>query len=100
MGEGFLGELACLTLSFGDDADGRATLIAKIPTSDSGLKPIGLTLQLYEREARPYTGVIPQLEVRTASALCNEMDVEANGFCLILEDIVPRGRGDVWRSAW
>lgn len=53
MGEGFLGELARLTLSVGDGADGRARLIAKIPTSDSGLKPIGLTLQLYEREARP-----------------------------------------------
>lgn len=51
-------------------------------------------LQLYEREARAYTEVIPQLEVRTASALYNGMDVEANEFCLILEDLGHLPAGD------
>ena len=40
VGEGFLGELARLSLSYGAGS-GPATAIGKIPTTDSGLKPIG-----------------------------------------------------------
>jgi hypothetical protein len=94
VGEGFLGELARLTLSYGDGSDGPRSLIAKIPTTDGGLKPIGLMLQVYEREARAYNEVIPQLKVRTANAVYNEMDVEADEYCLILEDVGHLEAGD------
>lgn len=94
VGEGFLGELARLTLSYGDGADGPATLIAKIPTTDGGLKPIGLLLQVYEREARAYAEVIPELKVRTAKAVYNEWNVETEEFCLILEDVGHLHAGD------
>jgi len=94
VGEGFLGELARLTLTYGSDATGPATVIAKIPTTDSGLKPIGLMLQAYEREARAYNEVIPQLEVRTAAALYNGMDTETDDYCLLLEDIGHLSAGD------
>lgn len=94
VGEGFLGELARLTLTYGDGVDGPTTLIAKIPTTDSGLKPLGVMMQVYEREARAYTEVIPQLKVRTANALYNQMDVEADEYCLILEDVGHLTPGD------
>ncbi len=94
VGEGFLGELARLTLAYEDGVNGPQTLIAKIPTTDGGLKPIGLLLQVYEREARAYKEVIPQLRVRTANAVYNEMDVEADEYCLILQDVGHLEAGD------
>lgn len=94
VGEGFLGELARLTLTYADGADGPATLIAKIPTTDGGMKPLGVMLQVYEREARAYIEVIPQLMVRTANAFYNEMDVNADEYCLILEDVGHLTPGD------
>jgi len=53
IGEGFLGELARLTLDY-SAGTGPATAIAKIPTTDSGLKPIGDLLDVYGREHRAY----------------------------------------------
>jgi hypothetical protein len=94
IGEGFLGELARLTLSYGEGVDGPATLIAKIPTTNSGLKPLGLMLQTYEREARAYNEIIPQLKVRTAKVLYNDADADAGAYCLILEDIGHLSPGD------
>lgn len=94
IGEGFLGELARLTLTYANGVEGPATVIAKIPTTDGGLKPFGLLLQVYEREARAYEEIIPQLKVRTANALYNAMDVEADDYCLILEDIGHLPSGD------
>jgi len=94
VGQGFLGELARLTLSYGAGGEGPATVIAKIPTTDSGLKPLGLMLDVYERESRAYEEVIPQLKLRTPRALYNGADSSTDQYCLILEDVGHLRPGD------
>jgi len=86
VGEGFLGELARLTLTYGSGT-GPATAIAKIPTTDSGLKPLGDMLDVYRREHLAYAEVIPQLKVRTPRAYYNAGNAESGAYCLVLEDV-------------
>ena len=93
VGEGFLGELARLTLTY-DGAPGPATVIAKIPTTDSGLKPIGVMLGVYERESRFYRELVPHLAVRTAACFYNGADAEADRYALVLEDLGHLEGGD------
>jgi hypothetical protein len=94
VGQGFLGELARLTLTYDAGGEGPATVVAKIPTTDSGLKPLGLMLDVYDRESRAYKEVIPQLELRTPRALYNGADSSAEQYCLILEDVGDLRPGD------
>ena len=47
-GEGFMGELARLTLGY-DGGDGPATMIAKIPTQIEQNRALGKSLGIYER---------------------------------------------------
>ena len=93
VGEGFLGELARLHLTY-DTGDGPATAIGKIPTTDSGLKPLGDMLGVYGREHRAYAEIIPQLKVRTPRAWLNLGDEETGTFCLVLEDVGHLTPGD------
>ncbi len=94
VGEGFLGELARLTVTYAPGATGPGTVIAKVPTSDSGLKPLGLMLDLYMREYRAYDEIIPQLKIRTPRAYYNAHETGTDDFCLILEDIGHLSAGD------
>ncbi|NDH83982.1 MAG: YceI family protein, partial [Acidimicrobiia bacterium] len=82
IGEGFLGELARLTLDY-SAGSGPATAIAKIPTTDSGLKPIGDLLDVYGREHRAYANLLPQMKVRTPQAYLNVGDDESLAYCLV-----------------
>ena len=93
VGEGFLGERARLSLSYGAGS-GPATAIGKIPTTDSGLKPIGDMLDVYGREHRAYAEIIPQLKVRTPKAWLNLGDAESGTYCLVLEDVGHLTPGD------
>lgn len=93
VGEGFLGELARLHLTYGA-GDGPATAIGKIPTTDSGLKPLGDMLGVYGREHRAYAEIIPQLKVRTPRAWLNLGDEASGTYCLVLEDVGHLTPGD------
>ena len=68
VGEGFLGELARLHLSYAEGNEGPQTLIAKIPTTDGALKPLGVMLGVYERESLFYEQVASKLEIRIPEA--------------------------------
>ncbi len=94
VGEGFLGELARLTLTYAEDAEGPSTVIAKIPTTDSDLKPLGLMLDVYLREHRAYNEIIPKLKVRTPRAFYNGAEPDDELYCLILEDVGHFRPGD------
>jgi hypothetical protein len=86
VGEGFVGQLARLTL------DDDSTLIAKLPTADPGGQFIGQLLRLWEREHRFYTEVAPQLSIRTAR--CYASLVDGDHYVLLLEDLAPARAGD------
>ncbi len=93
VGEGFLGELARLHLTYGSGS-GPATAIGKIPTTDSGLKPIGDMLDVYGREHRAYEEIVPQLKVRAPRAWVNLGDAASGAYCLVLEDVGHLTPGD------
>lgn len=63
-GEGFMGELARLTVGYAGGA-GPETMIAKIPTQLAQNRALGKTLGIYEREVRVYADLVPDLPVPT-----------------------------------
>ena len=93
-GDGFLGELARLHLGYDRRGGGPASLVAKIPTSDEGLKPLGMLLGVYEREARFYDELAEHLQIRIPGCIYNEWDDETESYALILEDLGHLIAGD------
>jgi hypothetical protein len=94
-GGGFLGELARLHLRYdGTGPAGPPSLVAKIPTRDEGLKPLGMLLGVYEREARFYDELAAEMKVRVPYCFYNEWDNESESFALLLEDLVDLTAGD------
>ena len=61
-GEGFMGVLARLTLSY-DGPAGPETMIAKIPTPVDKNRAAGRAIGVYEREVRVYADILPTLGV-------------------------------------
>ena len=61
-GEGFMGELARLTVGY-DGEPGPATLIAKIPTQVAHNRARGRSLGVYQREVRVYADLLPDLPI-------------------------------------
>lgn len=94
IGEGFLGELARLHLTYETDESGPQTVIAKIPTTDGALKPLGVMLGVYEREALFYTHVAPKVSIRKPDVYFNGTDPESERYALLLEDVGHYRSGD------
>ncbi len=61
-GEGFMGELARLTIGYSGEP-GPATMIAKIPTQDAHNRARGRSLGVYQREVRVYADLLPHLPI-------------------------------------
>ena len=94
-GVGFLGELTRLTLHYDRAVAGApASIVSKMPTAFESARTLGNAFRFYEREGRFYTDVAP--EVRTRLPLCygSVVDVEADRYVLLLEDIQAASVGD------
>lgn len=87
VGEGFLGELARLHLTYAVDGAGPATVVAKIPAGDAGFKALGVALGVYEREARFYAELAPRMNVRLPAIYYNGHDPAADAYALLMEDV-------------
>ena len=94
VGEGFLGELARLHLTFGAGDEGPSTLIAKIPTTDGLLKPLGVMLGVYERESLFYEQVASKVKIRVPEVYYNGRDSVEENYALLLEDVGHFRAGD------
>ena len=99
IGEGFLGELARLHLTFDTEGEGPATAIAKIPTTDGSLKPLGIMLGVYERESLFYTHVAPKVSIRKPDVYYNGNEPESERYALLLEDVGRYRSGDHLKGA-
>ncbi len=99
IGEGFLGELARLHLTYAVEGEGPETAIAKIPTTDGSLKPLGIMLGVYERESLFYTHVAPKVSIRKPDVYFNGSDPEAERYALLLEDVGQYRSGDHLQGA-
>src|SRR5687767_6039053 len=64
-GEGFMGRLGRVALTYASGAEGPTTVVAKLPTDEPGAVALGQMLQVWEREARFYLELAPVLPVRT-----------------------------------
>lgn len=93
-GEGFMGRLARVTLTYAEGSSGPASLVAKIPTDDPGSVAIGQMLRVWEREASFYGELAPRLPVRTPACYYAGGDVESGIFAVLLEDLSPYDSGD------
>ena len=62
-GEGFIGDLARLSLSY-DGGTGPATAVVKVPTRKAENRGFGMLARQYENEARFYNELAPLVEVR------------------------------------
>ena len=88
VGEGFLGELARLHIEYGDGVAGPATAIAKIPTTDGSLKPLGVMLGVYERESLFYEQVAPKVAIQKPDIYFNGRNAEDEKYALSKEKII------------
>jgi Ecdysteroid kinase-like family len=88
-GEGFMGQLARVTLD-SPDPDAPPSVIVKLPTADPGGRMIGEMSRVWEREHRFYRELAPHMDVWIPTALVNIADPP----CLVLEDLSPAVAGD------
>ena len=88
-GEGFMGQLARVSIVSPDAAVPRSVIV-KLPTSDPGGRAIGEMMRVWEREHCFYRDVAPGLEIRVPDVYVNTLDPP----CLVLEDLAPSVPGD------
>lgn len=97
-GEGFMGLLARLTLTYAPGPDGAGALpqsmIAKLPTDDPAAVALGQMLRVWEREARFYLDLAPLLTVRTPGCFYAGGDESSGIFAMLLEDLSPYTAGN------
>lgn len=75
-GEGFMGVLARLTLTY-EGGTGPGSVIVKIPTSVELNRATGRALGIYEREVRTYADLLPGIDIPTPGVFTAVY--EANG---------------------
>ena len=94
-GVGFLGQLARLRLTYDKPETGApASLIGKFPTLDPGGRQICQMFQFYEREVRFYRELAPRVPIRVPRCYGSVMDVPADDYLLLLEDLGALPMGD------
>ena len=94
---GFLGRLARIHLRYrdrGPDADGPATVVAKLPTDDPGGRTVGRMLDVWARESRFFAEVAPHCRARVPACYYNGADRQADRWALLLEDCAPAQEAD------
>ncbi len=94
-GAGFMGQLAQVAVRYeGSEADAPRSLIAKFPSDIPENRDVGNLFRFYERETRFYQEIADEVELRTPRCYYSAMDVEADEYVLLLEDLAPARVGD------
>ncbi len=93
VGTGQMGESYRLGLTFdGDPGALPASLIAKLPTPDLGLRP--MVHGAYRAELSFYRDLAPGLPVRVPKTYFMAAADDHTSFVLLMEDLAPRRQGD------
>jgi hypothetical protein len=94
-GAGFLGQLARVHFELDRSETGApCSAIVKLPTLDPGGREICRLFEFYEREIGFYEHVASSCNVRVPRAYYTAMDVAADDFLLLLEDLTDVRVGD------
>ena len=94
-GAGFMGQLARATMEYdAEEPAAPASLIAKFPSNIPENRHVGNAFHFYEREHRFYEHIAGEVELRTPRCFYRAMDVEADRYVMLLEDLAPAVIGD------
>ena len=95
LGQGFVGQIVRLGLTYDSGEDGAPqSIIAKFPSTDPAIRSMLNGLRLFEREVRFYKEVAPLIELSTPQCYYGATDGEAGDHVLLLEDLAPARVGD------
>ncbi len=92
-GAGMVGDNARFHLTY-EDGVGPATLVGKFPTADEVSRNATTITRTYEVESRFYQELQDRVDITTPSTHLCLLDVDANEFVLIMEDLAPAQPGD------
>ena len=94
-GVGLIGQLARVRLHYdGAEAGAPASLIAKFPAEAQENRDAGNLFRFYEREIRFYEEIADEVDLRTPRRYYSAMDIDAEEYILLLEDLAPARVGD------
>jgi hypothetical protein len=99
VGAGQVGDTYRLSLTYDhDDQDGPSSVVAKVSAADPTSRAAAAMHHLYEREVRFYEVVAPKVDIRVPGCMYSAVDLEANTFILLLEDLAPVRMADQIRG--
>jgi aminoglycoside/choline kinase family phosphotransferase len=94
-GVGLMGQLACVKPHYDrPEAAAPRSLIAKFPAEAEENRDVANHFRFYEREIRFYEEIADEIDLRTPRCYYSAMDVEADRYVLLLEDLAPARVGD------
>ncbi len=90
VGEGFMGQLARLTLSYGQTAQGApASVIVKFAAAREDTREMARDQNLYRREIGFYRDIGSAVGIRVPLCYYSDFDEASQRFVMLLEDMVP-----------
>ncbi len=93
VGTGQVGDSVRFTISYEGDA-GPATLVGKFPAADPTSREAAAATRTYEVETRFYQHLRDRVAITTPRPYVALLDVEANDFVLLMNDLAPAEQGD------
>lgn len=87
VGVGLLSELHRATLTYAGGAAGPATVIVKFPTTIEHQRAIADAFNIYAREVKAYTDVVPRSPITAPVAHAAMIAADASNCCIVMEDL-------------
>lgn len=97
VGTGQVGDSVRFTLTY-DGSPGPATVVGKFPAEDETSRASSVATRTYEIETRFYQQLRDRVSITTPEPYVALIDVEANEFVLIMNDLAPAEQGDQMRG--
>lgn len=99
VGVGLLSRLFRSTLEYVGGPPGPATVIVKFPTVIPHQRGIADAFNIYEREVKAYTEVVPQSPIRTPVVHAAMIADDKSNCCLVIEDLSGLSQADASTGA-
>ncbi|MDZ7675646.1 MAG: phosphotransferase [Acidimicrobiales bacterium] len=97
VGTGQVGDSVRFGLTY-EGGSGPATVVGKFPSEDETSRASSVATRTYEIETRFYQQLRDRVDIATPEPYLALLDVEANEFVLIMNDLAPAEQGDQMRG--
>lgn len=94
VGTGQVGDSVRFVITYSDADAGPATVVGKFPTEDETSRASSVATRTYEIETRFYQQLQDRVAITTPKPYVALLDVEANEFVLLMNDLAPAEQGD------